>query len=178
MVTIEYCRLNVKDTDLAKFLQPRLAKKGIRNLALEFTPGAIRVAAEYPFNRWGLGEIAAKVTLALTNFDPATQVIELCIKDFDIKEAGQAGALGKLLGMGVEMAKRVAGTDLVRKILEFLRGRLSFLDVDAPGLKLRIRVHTIAELVSPYVNNLNPDEISIENGRLVLVQREKQEQAS
>lgn len=170
MVTIEQCRLAVGDNDLARFLEPRLAKKGIRNIGLKFDPGLIHVQAEYPLNRFGFGDIQVKLVLSLNAFDAAAQVIDLRITDFDLKEAGAPGLLGKVLGMTVNMAKRITGGELVKRGLEFLRGRLAFLDVDAPGLKLRVKVATLASIVKPYVNNLRPDAIFIESGRVILVQ--------
>jgi hypothetical protein len=160
----------VSDHDLAKFLAPRLAKKGIRNLALKFNPGLIHVQAEYPLNRFGFGDIRANVALQLASFDPAHQIIELRISDFDLKEAGETGLMGKMLGLTMNVAKRITGAELVKKLLEFMRGRLAFLDVDAPGLKLHVKVATLAALAKPYVNNLRPDEIEVAEGRLIMVQ--------
>jgi hypothetical protein len=159
---------------LAKFLEARLSKKGIRNLALEFEPGVIKAQAEYPLNKFGFGEIQLHVTLALNSFDPVAQSIELRITDFDLKEAGgESGILGKMLGLTMSVAKRVSGAELVKRFLEFLRGRLAFLDVDAPGLKMKVKLTTIASIARPYVNNLHPDEIIIEAGRIIVVQTGK-----
>lgn len=174
MVTIEHCRLAVSDRDLTRFLDPRLMKKGIRNLALKFEPGIIKVQAEYPLNKFGFGEIQLQVTLALNSFDPVSQGIELRITDFDLKEAGgDPGLLGKMLGITMSVAKKVSGAELVKRGLEFLRGRLAFLDVDAPGLKMKVKLATLASIAKPYVNNLHPDEIIIEAGRIIVVQTSK-----
>jgi hypothetical protein len=172
LVTIENCRLAVSDADLAKFLGPRLAKKGIRHLGLKFEPGVIYAQAEYPLNRFGFGDIRIKLTLGLNAFDPAEQAIELRISDFDLSEAGDQGLMGKMLGLTMNVAKRITGAELVKKGLEFLRGRLAFLDVDAPGLKVRVKIATLAAIVKPYVNNLKPTEIQVEKGRLIVVQTE------
>ena len=173
MVTIEHCRLAVNDQDLARFLEKRLERKGIRNLVLKFEPGIIEATAEYPLNRFGFGDIRVRLNFDLAAFDAAAQSLELRITDFDLKEAGDQGLMGKMLGLTMSVAKRVTGAELVKKGLEFLRGRLSFLDVDAPGLKLRVKLATVASLASPYVNNLRPDEITVEAGRMILVQRER-----
>lgn len=173
MVTIENCRLAVSDTDLARFLGPRLAKKGIRNLELKFQPDYIFVKSEYPLNRFGFGDIRIKLTLALNAFDRDNQVIDLRITDFDLKEAGESGLMGKMLDLTMNVAKRLTGAELVKRGLEFLRGRLAFLDVDAPGLKIRVKVATLASIAKPYVNNLRPDEIIFDAGRIILVQNPK-----
>jgi hypothetical protein len=170
LVTIEYCRVSVTDKDLAAFLAPKLARKGIRNLDLRFDPGLVRVGADYPLNRFGFGDIHARATVALTAFDAAAQVVEFCISDFDLKDAGDRGFLGKMLGHAVTVAKKVSGGEIVKLGLEFLRGRVSFLDVDAPGLKMRVKVKTLAAIVSNYVHNMAPDEVLLEAGKFTLVQ--------
>ncbi len=172
MVSIEYCRLSVTDSDLTRFLAPRLAKKGIRNLELNFLPGHLKAKAVYPLNRFGFGDIGVHLTMALTAFDAENQAIDLRITDFDLNEAGDRGLLGKMLGITVNVAKKVTGAELVKRGLEFLRGRLAFLDVDAPGLKLRVKVATLAAILKPYVNNLHPDGVELELGRLIVVQNE------
>ena len=174
LVTIEYCRVSVTDADLTAFLQPRLAKQGVRNLQLTFEEGGVHASAEYPLNRFGFGEIAVQLTVKLLHFDAEQQVVEFVISDFDLQEAGNRGFLGKMLGHAVDVAKRVRGADLMKLGLEFLRGRVSFLDVDAPGLKLRVRMDTLASLLSRWVHNLHPDKILFTPGRLTLVQHESE----
>jgi hypothetical protein len=171
LVTIESCRVSVTDADLTAFLQPRLAKKGVRNLNLTFDDAVVHGTAEYPLNRFGFGDIAVNLTVTLTRFDAESQVAEFVISDFDLREASAGGGfLGKVLGHAVDVAKRVRGHDLIKLGLEFLRGRVSFLDVDAPGLKLRVQMKTLATLLSRWVHNLHPEDVIITPGKLTLVQ--------
>ncbi len=171
MVTIENCRLNISDTDLTAFLSPKLTRKGIRNLELRFDDGEVHLGLDYPLNRFGFGDITARVTVALAEFNATTQIVDLCVTDFDLREAGEAGLLGKVLGHAVGMAKRLTGAEVVKWALERLRGRVAFLDIDAPGLKISVRLKTIAALVKPWVHNLNPDELILSPGKLTLVQK-------
>ncbi len=173
MVTIESARLTVSDADLTRFLAPRLARKGIRNLGLTFEPDLVHVQADYPLNRFGFGEITAKATVRLSHFDAEKQILEFSISDVDLHDANpHGGLLGKMLGHAVKAAKKVTGGEVVKFGLEFLRGRVTFLDVDAPGLRIKLKVHTLAVILQPYVKNLRPDALEIRQGTLTLIQSE------
>lgn len=175
MVTVEYCRLHVSDTELTRFLAPKLIRKGIRDLEIRFDRDLIHLSLAYPLNRFGFQDLSASVSVSLNNFNSRTQIIELCVTDFDLRDAEESGFFGKVLGHAVGMAKRLTGAEIVKWALERLRGRLAFLDVDAPGLMLRIRMKTLSTLLSPYVLNLNPDEFILAPGTLTLVQKAKKD---
>lgn len=163
-------RLDLRDDDLARALGPHLASKGIHNLTLKFGPGVIHAQAEYPLNRFGAGDLVARLDLAFNGLDAAAQTMHIRILDFDLKESGDAGLLGQLLGMTMNTARRFTSAELLERILELFRGQLPFLDAVEPGFNLRVKVSAFAALVYPNAGDLRLDEVIIEEGHIVLVQ--------
>lgn len=163
-------RLTVRDADVVRLLAPHLSQKGIRNLTLRFKPGVICAQAEYPLNRFGLGDISAAVTLVISRFDRDAQTMDIRITDFDLKEAGDPGPFGRMLGSAMKTAKRVTGAQLLERGIEFLGGRLPYIESIEMGFNLRVKVSAFAPLVKPYFNDLHLDDIVIDDNCIVLVQ--------
>jgi predicted unusual protein kinase regulating ubiquinone biosynthesis (AarF/ABC1/UbiB family) len=163
-------RLTLRDADLARVLEPRLAEYGFRDLSIACQPGIISAEVRYPLTRFGLGEVRVKVKAAATlvALDAQAQAIDLRITSVDLHEASEPGLLGRLLEMTVTMAQLAAQAPVGKRDFGFSWGKVEFPDGANLPIDAKVNVSALASLGGPYFSDFKLDVFLVEEGRIVI----------
>ncbi len=161
-------RVSVSDMDATRYVAPLLAQQGVRNLTLKFEPRIIRARGEYSVNSLGIGDVSVGLALQVTGIDTEAQIISVRIVDMHVKECGEPGLFGQLLGATMTAAKGLSAVQLLDRGLKLFNGRLPWLDGAEVGVDVRLKVSAFASLAKPYIADLRLDDLSVEDGRIVI----------